>query len=426
MKKLISVFASLTFFRVLGAGTMFIATLLIAREFGAESLGSYSIILALASLLSVVFSLGFSSITAIRTAEFVAGEKEEKIGAFVRYARQNIFVIALVIGGGALVVYPFAPQLFQGLGLVELAMVFCAAVCIALTALYTTVLIGRDQQFAAMAPEALLKPILFVLALGVAALMGWQLNGSIIFGFAFLGIVATLAVLAFFVRKDLLGDHSGTPEEKKEWRNHAYPWTITTLVWDYFIEAHILIAGLLVAPAQVAILHVCFRLRVLAGFGMRTLSALLLPDIVGTKTRYGVEAAMGKVRRSTLISIAYGILVLVGFALIGDIIFAIFGPEFVGAKGILLLASSVILVRALFGPAPAILSIYGHQKDTALIMFLSLCLSVVGCFLLFEAHGILGIVASYAFANWLASMSLWIIARAKTGLDGSLLCLIWR
>ena len=42
---------------------------------------------------------------------------------------------------------------------------------------------------------------------------------------------------------------------------------------------------MLAAPAEVAVLHICFRLRVLAAFGLRALYALVLPDIFASHER---------------------------------------------------------------------------------------------------------------------------------------------
>ncbi len=117
---------------------------------------------------------------------------------------------------------------------------------------------------------------------------------------------------------------------------------------------------------------------------------------------------------------------MVGFSLLGDLLLTLFGEAFSGAKPILIAVSSTILVRAIFGPAPAILSMNGRQVPTAIIMGAALVLSVVGSWLSYPDFGIYGIALSYAAANFIASLSLWLIALGRTGIDGSILCLVRR
>jgi len=420
-------FSILTVARLAGALAAFAANLLIARHFGAKSLGEYSFILSIAAILGVVFSLGFSSVATVFAAELKAKDQQSSIGSFLKVSRQEILVLTLMAGIFGACFATFYPEFLGGFGLTSVLAIIGFAMVAAFISLYSATLIGLGRQMMGMLPEAVVRPFVFLFALIAAAVSGFTLDGHMIFH-----IALTSAVLAFVVLTPPIGrliseaTKSTSSGEKQRWRKSAYPWTVSTLVWDYFIEVHIILAGLLIAPVQVAILHVCFRFRVLAGFGMRTLYALLMPDIVGANAEGRHEEVARKLQRTSLISIAYGVSVMVGFWLLGDLLLMVFGEAFAAAKPILLAVSSTILVRALFGPAPSILSMSGFQVPTAVVMATCLVLSVVVSLLVYTDHGILGIALSYAGANAVASVVLWFIAKQRTGFDGSVFCLLKR
>jgi len=418
-------FTVLTTARLFGALAAFVASLLIARSFGASTLGEYSFFLSAGALLGAVLSLGFGSVATIFAAEYKALAESEKLAGFIMHARQQILVVTLLAGLALANLFVFMPHLF---GQIELSTVFAIVgfgLTAALISLYSGTLIGLGRQFAGMVPESILRPTAFLLVLVAFVFVGVEPDGATIFFAALGSALLALIVMLILAQTAQTQSQTGIPAgEKKRWRKNAYPWIVTGLVWDYFIEVHILLAGLLVAPVEVAILHICFRFRVLAGFGMRTLYALLMPDIVGANASDRREDVMEKLRRTSIVAVGYGVVVMLGFWLLGDLLLAIFGEAFASAKPILLAVSSTILVRALFGPAPAILSMNGMQMQTAIIMAFALVLSIVGSLLAYADYGIWGIALSYAAANFLASMSLWIIARQRAGIDGSVLCLL--
>ncbi len=191
-------------------------------------------------------------------------------------------------------------------------------------------------------------------------------------------------------------------------------------MWDLFIEVHIILAGVLASAAEVAVLHVAFRFRVLAGFGMRSLYALYLPTIVTLNTQKNNAELLLQLNKVNRLAFAYACAVMLLFMLTGSLLMGLFGAEFEQGWVLLLVVSSTLLVRAVFGPAPSILAMQGHQKISAVVMVICLGLSVGGSFLLYPAAGILGIALSYALANLIGSVALWVLARNLTGINCAL------
>lgn len=87
-----------------------------------------------------------------------------------------------------------------------------------------------------------------------------------------LGVVLASLALLFLTQNSVHMRADVVPKlQLSRWRHAAYPWLLTIFASDLFIEFHILLTGYMAAASEVAVLHVAFRFRVLAAFGMRSI-----------------------------------------------------------------------------------------------------------------------------------------------------------
>jgi O-antigen/teichoic acid export membrane protein len=267
--------------------------------------------------------------------------------------------------------------------------------------------------------------MVFLLLIVLAIVAGLSLDASRLLAlFAISAAVACLLSYVFIRKTGFIAKDVVEETETKRWRAASYPWIITSLVWDLFIELHIILTSFLAAPAQVAILHIAFRFRVLAGFGMRSLYALFLPRIIALNVQEKPAELNSQLQLANLLAFIYASGVMVFFILFSPLLLGLFGQEFEQGWLLLPIVSSTILVRAIFGPAPAILSMTGHQRPSVIVMLASLGFSLATSLALYPLWGIHGIAASYAVANFLGSVVLWLWAKKLTGIDSSLFSLI--
>ncbi len=405
--------------RLLGAFAAFLSSLLIARYLGGEMLGIFSVFMAVIGVCSVLAAGGFPAVATIFSAEYNAKNQNAHLRGFFQAGTRQAYL------GGALCFLAIAAFMvfWPPSGVVQpvwTALIFgFAIVALALTNLKGALLVGLERQAEGALPDTLVKPVAFFLFVAISLLAGYSLGiTGLLAGFAASVGVAYLVVT---YRLGKSGFMSSVPENHlPRWRKAAYPWIVTSLVWDLFIELHIIVAGFLVAPLEVAILHVAFRFRVLAGYGMRSLYALFLPAIISAHAIDDHPEFGAQIRKLNSLSFIYSCGVILFFAVAGTYLLGLFGQEFESGWPLLMVVLSTICVRAVFGPAPAILTMKGHQKSTAVVMLGCLCLSLAGSVVLYPVFGLLGIALSYAISNLAASVVLWLRCRALTGIDCSL------
>ncbi len=417
-------FAVLTGGRLAGAVATFLASLIIARQFGAETLGAFSVLLAVTGILSVLASGGFPAIGGIFSARYAASGRPRALKSLFEAGRKHILIGACISMGAALAWFaisrPYPGDLVFMAGFTALAVLGMAA-----SNFFGAVLAGLERQQAGLLPDTLIKPLVFLLFVGSAALAGLKADPVLLLACFAAGALTAAAFTYLQLGSEPSLARTVTAEARPGgWLRTAYPWIITTLVWDFFIELHIILAGWIAAPAEVAVLHVAFRFRMLAGFGMRALYALFLPAIVTADTRGDDAAARAKLMKVNLLALVYSAAVMGFFAIAGSLLMGLFGSAFAAGWPLLVILSSTMMIRAVFGPAPALLAMKGHQMPSAIVMMGCLLVSLVSTLALYPQIGLMGIAISYTGANFLGSAILWQVTKRLTGIDGSLFTLI--
>lgn len=422
-RQLLARFSVLTTARLVGAVAVFVTNVIIARHFGAEALGQFALFVATVSVVAVILPAGFSAIGPILASEYAAKRQHGLLAGFVASARKITCVTSGLLAAAVLVLVGFAPDLIGQDHLWVAIFVCISAPGLALINLDGGVLAGINRQLHGLLPDTFAKPV-FVLT-GVCAVAvavaGANVQPHILMAIFAASVWFTAIVTNHLWRRASAIIDGGKVEfDRTRWRATAYPWIVISLLWDFVIELHLMMAGLLAAPAQVAILHVCFRCRALAGYGMRTIYALLLPEIISRNANDDTRATQASIARANALALAYSIVVMVSFAIAGKFLLSVFGPAFTDGLPILLLVSSVMVVRAVFGPAPAILTANGHQYAMMAILAGSMALSVVLMILLCPVFGITGIAIAYCAMSAVCSVLLWFHARRVTGIDCSI------
>jgi O-antigen/teichoic acid export membrane protein len=289
------------------------------------------------------------------------------------------------------------------------------------------VLTGVRRQFSAMLPESLLKPSCVLLAVLVSVIALKSQATVLLLGIICAGFWLTAGFQAWLMYSTPVAPTSGDEcDESGRWRTTGWPWMFITLIWDYFIELHLLLAAAAATTAEVAVLHICFRLRVLAGFGTRALYALVLPDLYGANAAGNEREVRASLARANALALAYAIAVCAGVWLIGGFVLGLVGDSFSDAHTALIVMCLTIVVRAIFGPATAVLSMKGIQLPSLWTLIAGLVISMVLSLVLLPPLGVLGIAIAYLIANSAIAVCQWHLALRMTGIDVSIFAGLWR
>lgn len=406
--------------RIGGAVAMFLINLIIARHFGAEALGIFAVFVAAVGIVCVCLPVGFNGVATLFAAEYASTDRRGALNGYIRTAARYGGSMALAMAGlGAVLVFA-VPDRLPPNGAAFVTLVWLTAVAIAAMGMLGALLVGLKKQVAGMLPETFLRPGLLLACVVLAVVFGWTDGIDLVLlfyaGTAWVAL-AVAGVLAFGVLRETLD----TPPvyQTVRWRKAAYPWMAISLSWDFLVDVLILLAGLLAGSAEVALLHVCFRFRILVGYAMRSIIMLWIPDIAAAKAQNDLEAMTRRLAEANVLSVAFSIAVLGGFALLGPLLLGLFGEELAHGVPVLLAASTTLFLRAVFGPAPSILALYDLHNRTAALMIGGLVLALVLAATLYPVFGVLGIAIAYSASNGVVSFLLWRYTKAQTGIDCS-------
>jgi O-antigen/teichoic acid export membrane protein len=423
-RRLFSGMAILTGARVLGALCIFATTLLITRQFGADMMAQYAVYLAIASILSVLLPCGFHAIGSMLAAEYASKDDQAMLGVYIGYGQKLIFGTGLLVAVSAILVFSFWPGSQTHDYVLVSAFAIPSAVAMALIYFNSGVLIGLQHPFTGQLPDMLFRPMLVILTTALFAGVAQSIE---VWKFL-LATTCIFSATAFLLWMNLRRYSGAVPvaakefnEEKRKWWRIAPSWALITLLWDYFVEIHILIASLLFAPFEVALLHICFRLRQLAGFGMKALYSLLMPKVFAANAIQNDARAKELIRLSSRAAFVYALAAWICVALAGPFILGVFGDQFRQGHVILMIIMGTLPIRAAFGPAPAVLGMKRNQNRIVLILLFSLVVSIGVVLSGYQSAGLTSIAVGYLASGAASAIFMWFSARKKTGIN----CAAW-
>ena len=408
--------------RVLGGAVAFAANIIIARQFGADALGVFALTMALVSLLALVLPLGYQAVGVMFVSQYVERGRTDLVRGFLRRGYRNIALVSGAIGLALIGAYWALPDPSLRQHMVTGIYVLAMAPALALLNLNGAILTAHRRQYDALLPDLVLKPSLMLGGVALVAAVALPGSLNLLLCAAAAALWASALWQAVTIRRSgLVPRDAQTAQEPAAWRKAALPWMAISLLADYFIELNLLLAGLLAAPAEVAVLHICFRLRVLAAFGLRALYALVLPDIFASHERGDPVEFRHNILRANLLALVYALSVCAAVTMFGGEILAIAGDSFQAGHMALVIVCLPMVARAVFGPTTAVMALKGHHRSALWIMGAGLLLTVIAGAALFPVMGIDGVAVGFAISYSLIAAGQWLWIKRRTGIDCSLL-----
>ncbi|GAB3028928.1 oligosaccharide flippase family protein [Natronobiforma cellulositropha] len=307
----------------------FLATIYFARELGAEVLGFYALVLAVASWLKLGGTMGVSTATTKRISEGEEREAYFTAGAILMAALFTVLI-------GFVLVFDEQLTAYIGLSVGEF-IVLLMLVGLA-QSLVSAVLMGNHLVHLA----GLLSPIKVasrsVIQVGLVV-AGYGLTGML-FGYVLGAAVAVVVGLSFVTirfRKPALRHFRSLFEYAK------FSW-LGSVTSQTFKNVDILVLGVFVPAGLVGIYSVAWTISKFLDLFGSSVSATLFPEI----SKRAAEADDDGVSALITDSIAYAGLVMipgfVGGALLGERILRIYGDEFrVGATVLTILLAALLV-----------------------------------------------------------------------------------
>ncbi len=397
--------------RVCGLGLNFLLSLLLARLLGAGEYGSYAFAVSLAGLVGVPALMGMDKLLMRQSAIYVAQAEWGLLRGLLRRANQAALVLALGLGLVAGGVVWWTPHM---IGITPPQTVWLALgllPALSLTRLRQAVLRGLHQAARAQLPEMVTQPAVFVLLL----LCLWRFGELAPTATSALALNLLASTGAFIHGAILLRKAFPQPVRASshayrtdDWLRGALPLMALGCVQAFNAQIDLLLIGVLLSPEQTGLYAVALKGAALVAIVAEVVNTVLAPAVASLHASGESGRLQRMMARSTrsvfLLSLPAG-LVLTVFA---ERFLALFGAEFVGGATALAILSIGQVSCMTMGSAGLLLTMTGHERDTAGAFALG-ALSNLALILLFAPRwGINGVafgkglslVALHLFLTW--------------------------
>lgn len=407
--------------RVLGAVVAIATQILLARLNGAEALGGYYMALSLAALLSMLATLGLPWIAPTVLTE--AGEAGEgaRAKAFFDWARRDILVAGAALAGvAALVVWraPFIAEAFR----LPLIVGAASAPLLAQMRMNGAMANARRLFVLAYVPELLVRPgAIFALVFCV-----WLLARPVSVPALLLANAALVALLVVGqwrllrtrVGKGDVKAAKAAPDMRagyNAYRRQALPMIVATLFISIFADLDILVAGLFLAPKDLAVFAATLRITMFLAFFIQAAHQIIMRDSAEALrgARHAeVSRIVGRVNTYTM---AVSVAALGGAIVAGPYVLRLFGQGFAAGYTSLVILMCAQVVRAAAGPGVQLLTLSGKTRMSAPVFVVGTLALCAGNAALIPALGLTGAALAVLLVTALWTIWIGLLAGRQTG-----------
>jgi O-antigen/teichoic acid export membrane protein len=388
IRKGLTTTAALMATRLLGAGAGFLAQLMLARALPPSQVGVFFVATSFAAVLGLLATQGYPALVQRFSTRY--GGSPLFWPVFFRHVQMRGLVAAALV---TLLLVSYA-AFFPGLAAEtrQIAMATAALMPASfMFSLYPPFANAQSRFALALIPELMLRPLglLCIAALVFVFGLHWS-AADVVVGFAI--ISTALAAAQYLLLAPSLPKQrpAGRPRLKRMWAGEAAPALAATLFILLFGDIVVLAAAPWLAPADTAAFTIAVKLAMLAAFFVQVAHQVSLPEISAAMKAGDAARLRVAVHQATLLPAIVMFAGLVGATVLGAQFLNLYGADYARAAPGLVLLLAAMLVRAVMGPASAMLVLAGAQKSNAAACTASIAVLLVSNAVLVPLFGLEG------------------------------------
>ena len=399
-----------------GMGLGFALQLALAHWLSAEGFGVYAYVWAWLNLLAWAAVMGHDVLVLREVAALRATGAWPLLLGLRRHVRLVVGTAALMLAlGGSVVVAAVDPPAELNRTFMT---AFVALVPMALLRLHAGLLCGAGLVLRGLVPERVGRDAAVLCMIGAAALAGTGADPALAMAFMTAAILAALAAATAMEPATIRGAAPGTrPESRRRvWIGSAVAMGTIAGTQIVLHRVDVLMLGAIDGVAHVGIYSVAVVLAELVLFTQNAIGQLF-GSMLSTHHARGETAEMTQViRTATRLGAAGGAAAAILLGLLAPWILSLFGAGFdAGATALRILAAGLLL-RCIHGPVALLLTMTGHERDTASVFAAAGVANIVLNALLIPPLGMEGAALSTSLAGIGAAVAMAVLVGRRVGI----------
>ncbi len=414
--------ASALVLQVLGAGLTYCSQVAFARWMGVSSFGVYVYAMAWAMLAAILLGLGFPQSVLRFIPQYRTHEDHARVRGLVRTgqtATLSVGVAVALLGTAVVLAFPPHDSTDTTVAVVALWLIPLGA----LINLDSAIIRAGGRIVGAFAPSLVLRPLALLLLVGAAWLAWGRLTAVTVIAIT-LGIYLAVALVQSLLVHEVVnaGGASTAPVyERRVWLRVSMPLLLVAGFQLALSQADLLIVGATRGVRDAAFYLAAAKTAMLVSYLLVALNAIAAPLFSELETK-GDRAGLQRLVSTTAQWVFWPTLAIAaGLALLAPYVLGLFGPGFLAARWALLVLLFGQLINAACGSVGYLLSMTGHQDDTARVYGITAVVNVGLCYACARAFGLTGAACSTTFSMIVWNVWLYRLTVKRIGIRASFL-----
>ena len=391
--------------QVAGAGLGYLLQVALARWMGLTQFGTYTYLMAWATVLALLAGLGFPLSVLRFIPEYRALGDHARLCGLVRTSRRATLAVGAAL---AALILLLALALSPPAQEAQILIALCLIPAGALINLDLAVIRAGGRVLGAYAPSLVIRPLLILLAAGASWLAWGHLTAGM--GLAItLGTFVLVALVQTTLVREVLqiaGRAQAPVYDRRRWLTVSAPLLLVAGFQIALGQTDLLLVGAVRGVGDAALYSAAAKTATLVGFVLVALNAVTAPLFAELHAK-GDHAGLQRLA-STCAEWAFWPTVAIAalLALFAPVVLGLFGSSFQSARWALTILLAGQLVSAGCGAVGYLMSLTGHQNDAARVYGVVALLNIPLCYAGVRMYGLNGAAAATALS--LIAWNVWL------------------
>jgi len=403
--------------KIFGMFLGYLVILIISQQYGAESVGVYSLTLSMMTFFAMIAAMGmnFSILRYVGQFNKIGGECKLKL--LYRYAVELVVPFSLLL---ALLLYFFAGTIAENVfhnPVYQPALEFAALIVPFMTLKNMSVEFIRGLKQLKVS-EFLRSVNQAIISITLLSIVGLFIVDELLPLYSLgAGVVVSALFAVYFIVKKLqkIVSESKVEFSKRELVTTSFPMMVTTIASFLMGNVSLFMLEVFSTTEEVGVFSVAFKIATLISLILVAVNTISAPKFSELYWEHKYRKLQEVINHSTKLIFFNSLLLSMAIILYSKAILAVFGDEFViGTLSLILLVVGQ-MINSATGSVSILLNMTGHQKVLSKIVLITTITTIFVNIILIKSYGINGAAFSFIISMALLNISAVIYVKKALG-----------